>query len=113
MPPCCQASTSTPPRGSATLPGSMARPEGPPGRPFPIAITGDRMTLGNGMFIVSVWHRRGHHVTADAAPPLCKRSAGVAAKADHAMVCEKVAKMPQMRHDNLANALSSLPAAPG
>ena len=39
------------------------------------------------------------------APPPCKCRAGVAAEADHAMVCEKVAKMTQMRHDNLANAL--------
>ena len=30
---------------------------------------------------------------------------GVAAEADHAMVCEKVAKVTQMRHDDLANAL--------
>ena len=30
---------------------------------------------------------------------------GVAAEADHAMVCEEVATMTQMRHDNLANAL--------
>ena len=29
----------------------------------------------------------------------------VAAEADHAMVCEKVPKMTQMRHDNLENAL--------
>ena len=36
-------------------------------------------------------------VPADVAPPPCK--------ADHAMVCEKVAKMTQMRNDNLANAL--------
>ena len=27
MPRCCQVSTSTPPRGSATLPGSVAHPE--------------------------------------------------------------------------------------
>ena len=38
-------------------------------------------------------------------PPPCKCSARVAAEADHAMVCDKVAKMTQMRHDNLANAL--------
>ena len=63
------------------------------------------MTLGNDMFVVSVWHRPGHQVPADVAPPPCKCRAGVAAEADHAMVCEKVAKMTQMRHDNLANAL--------
>ena len=49
------------------------------------------------------WHV--HHVPADVAPPPCKCRAGVAAEADHAMVCEKVAKMTQMCHDNLANAL--------
>ena len=27
------------------------------------------MTLGNDMFVVSVWHRLGHHVPADVAPP--------------------------------------------
>ena len=59
------------------------------------------------LFVVSVWHRLGHHVPADVAPPPCKCSAGVAPEADldHTMVCEKVAKMTQMRHDNLANAL--------
>ena len=57
------------------------------------------------MFVVSVWHCLGHHVPTDVAPPPCKCSAGVAAEADHAMVCEKVAKMTQMRHNNLANAL--------
>ena len=62
------------------------------------------MTLGNDMFVVSVWHRLGHQVPADVAPPPCKCRAGVAAEADHAMVCEKVAKMTRMRHDNLANA---------
>ena len=38
-------------------------------------------------------------------PPPCKGSAGDAAEADHAMVCNKGARMSQMRHDNLANAL--------
>ena len=27
------------------------------------------MTLGNDMFVVSVWHRLGLHVPADVAPP--------------------------------------------
>ena len=63
------------------------------------------MTLGNDMFVVSVWHRLGHHVPADVAPPPCNCRAGIAAEADHAMVREKVAKMTQMRHDNLENAL--------
>ena len=32
------------------------------------------MTLGNYMFVVSVWHRlaMGHHVPADMVPPPCK-----------------------------------------
>ena len=63
------------------------------------------MTLGNDIFVVSVWHRLGHHVLADVAPLPFKCRAGVAAEADHTMVCEKVAKMTQMRHDHLANAL--------
>ena len=63
------------------------------------------MTRGNDMFVVSVWHRPGHHVCADVPPPPCKCSAGFAAEADHAMVSEKVAKMTQMRHDTLANDL--------
>ena len=70
---------------------------------FLSAIPGGRMALGIGMFIVSVWHRLGHHVPADLAPPPCKCRAGVAAEADHAMIYEKVAKMTQMRHDNLAS----------
>ena len=68
------------------------------------------MTLGNDMFVVSVWHRLGHHVPADVVPPPYTCS-GVAAKADHAMVCEKVAKMTKMRHENLANALGLVVSA--
>ena len=71
---------------------------------FPTAIPGGRMTLGNDKFLVSMWHRLGHHVPTGVAPAPCNCSAGAAAEADHAMVCEKVAKMTQMRHDNLANA---------
>ena len=63
------------------------------------------MTCGNDMFVVSVWHRLGHHVPADVDPPTCKCSAGFFADADHAIDCEKVAKMLQLRHDDLANAL--------
>ena len=55
------------------------------------------MTLDNDMFVVSVWHRLGHHVPANVGPPTCKCSAGVAAEAYHAMVSEKTAKMTQMR----------------
>ena len=57
------------------------------------------MTLGNDMFVVSVWHRLGLHISADVPPPPCKCSAGVTAEAEHAMVCEKVAKMTHMRHE--------------
>ena len=88
-------------RDAARLRGSSGGPAGA----ILTAIPGGPMTLGNGMLVVSVWHRLGHHVPADVAHPLCKCRAGVAAEADHAMVCEKVAKMTQMRHDNLANAL--------
>ena len=62
------------------------------------------MAFGNNMFVVSVLHRPWLHIPANAPPP-CKCSAGVAAEADHANVCGKVAKMTQMGHDNLANAL--------
>ena len=78
---------------------------GGPAGAFLIAIPGGRMTLGNDMFVVSVWHRMGHHVPADVPPPPYKFREHIAAEADHAVVCEKVAKMTQMRHDNLANAL--------
>ena len=78
---------------------------------FLTAIPGGRMTITNDMFVVSVWVRLGHHVPADVAPPLCKCSTGVAAESDRAMVCEKVAKMTQMRHDNLANALHLIVSA--
>ena len=86
---------------------------GGPAGAFLTAIPGGRMTLGNDMVVASVWHRLGHHVPADVAPPPCKCRAGVAAEADHAMVCEKVAKMTQMRHDNRQTpcSWSSLPAA--
>ena len=72
---------------------------------FLTAIPGGRMTLGNDMSVVSLWHRRGPMFPPTWPPPPCKCRAGVAAEADHAMVCEKVAKMTPMRHDNLANAL--------
>ena len=79
-------------RDAARLRSSSGGPAGA----FLTAIPGGRMTVGNDMFVVSVWHRLGHHVPADVAPPPCKCRAGVAAEADHAMVCEKVAKMTQM-----------------
>ena len=88
-------------RDAARLRSSSKRPAGA----FLTTILSRRMTLGNNMFIVSDWHRLRHHVPADVAPPPFKCSAGVAAKADHAMGCVKVAKMTQMRHGNLANAL--------
>ena len=72
---------------------------------FLTAIPGGRMTLGNDMFVVSVWHCLGHQIPADVAPPLCKCSAGVAVKADHVTACEKVSKVIQILHDYLANAL--------
>ena len=71
------------------------------------------MTLGNDILVVSVWHHLVHLCLADAAPPACRCSVGVAAKADHAMVCEKVAKMSQMRHAILANALHLVVSACG
>ena len=88
-------------RDAARLRSSSGGPAGA----FLTAIPSGRMTLGNDMFVVSVWHRLGHHIPADVAPLPRKCRAGIAAEADHAMVCEKVAKMTQMRHDNLANAL--------
>ena len=78
---------------------------GGPAGDFLTAIPGGRMTRGNNMFVVSVWQRLGHHVPGSVAPLPCKCRASVAAEADHAMVCEKVAKVTQMRHGNLANAL--------
>ena len=48
MPTCCQASTSTQPRGSVTLPRSIARPEGPSEPSCPPS-AGGRMTIGNDM----------------------------------------------------------------
>ena len=42
--------------------------KGPAGAFLP-AIPGGCMTLGNDMFVMSVWHRLGHHVPADVAPP--------------------------------------------
>ena len=47
---------------------------GGPAAAFLTAIPGGRMTLGNVvrcvlLFVVSLWHRLGHHVPADVAPP--------------------------------------------
>ena len=91
-------------QGQCDAARSRSSSGGPTGA-FLTAIPGGRMTLGNEMFNVSVWQRLGHHVPADVAPSPCKCRAGVAAKADHAMVCGKIAKMTQIRHDDLANAL--------
>ena len=94
-------------RDAARLRSSSGGPAGA----FLTDITGDRMAFGNDMFVVSVWHRLGHQVPADVAPPPCTCSAGVAAEAYHAMVCEKIAKMTQMPHHNLANALQLVVSA--
>ena len=104
MPTCFQASTSTPLKWQREAVRLRSSSGGPTGASL-TAIPGGRMKLGNGMFVVAVWHRLGHHDPADVAPLPCKCSAGVDAKAHHAMVREKAAKMIQMRHANLANAL--------
>ena len=61
IPTFCQASTSTPPQGQRDAARLCSSSGGPAGA-FPTAIPGGRMTLGNNMFGVSVWHRLGHHV---------------------------------------------------
>ena len=43
---------------------------GRPAKAFLTAVPGGRMTLGNDVFVVSVWHRLGHHDPTDVAPPL-------------------------------------------
>ena len=90
-------------RNAARLRSSSGGPDGA----FLTAIPGGRMTLGNDMFVVSVWH----HVPADVAPMPCNCRAGIAAEVDHAMACEKLAKMSQMCHDDLANALRPVVSA--
>ena len=95
-------------RDAARLRSSSGGPAGA----FLTAIPAGHMTLGNDMFVASVWRRLWHHVRADVAPPPCKCSTGVTAQADHAMVCENVAKMTQMRHDNLAKVVFSGPKEP-
>ena len=52
-------------RDAARLRSSSGGPAGA----FLTAIPGGRMKLGNDMFVVSVWHRRGHHDPADMPPP--------------------------------------------
>ena len=96
-------------RDAARLRSSSGGPAGA----FLTAIPGGRMTLGDDMFVVAVWHRLGHRVPDHVAPPPCKCSAGVAAFPDHAMVCQKVAKSTQMRHDNLALALRLVASCTG
>ena len=82
----------------------LRRSSGGPAGAFLTASPGGRMTLGDDMFVVSVWYHLGHLVPADVAAPPDQCSAGIAGKADHALVCENVAKVSQMRHDILANA---------
>ena len=93
--------------GAVRLRSSSGGPTGA----FLTAIPGGRMLLGNDLLVVLVSPRLGHHVPADVAPPPCKCSTGVAAEVDHAVVCEKVAEMTQMRHDNLAHALGMVVSA--
>ena len=66
MPTCSDLNTTQGQRDAARLRSSSG---GPP-RAFVTAILGGRMTLrvGNDMFIVSVWHRLGHHVPATVPP---------------------------------------------
>ena len=52
-------------RDAARLRSSFGGPAGA----FLTAILGGRITLCNGIFVVYVWHRLGHHVPADVAPP--------------------------------------------
>ena len=78
---------------------------GGPAGAFLSALPGGVLTMGDDMFVLAVWHRLRFRVPTDVPPPPCKCSAGVAAEPDHAMVCKKVAKETQMRHDNLARAL--------
>ena len=52
-------------RDAARLRSSSGGPAGA----FLTAIPGGRMTLGNDMIVVSVWHRLGHYVPDDVGPP--------------------------------------------
>ena len=67
------------------------------------------MTLGDDISVVSVWnrrgHHRGHHIFAGVSPALYQCSSRVAAEADNALVCKKVAKMTHMHYDSLPNTL--------
>ena len=89
-------------RDAAELRSSSGGPAGA----FLTAILGGRMTLGDDesryVWLAPPGAPRSRSTCS---PPQCKCSAGVAAEADHAMVCEKVARMTHVRHDNLANAL--------
>ena len=73
---------------------------GAPARAFKFltAIPGGCMTLsiGTDMLISSVCHHLWYHVPADVAAPPFKCVAAVAVRADHALVCEKVATIAQM-----------------
>ena len=65
---CCQASTSTQPRGQRDAARLRSSTGGPAGA-FLTAIPGGHMTLGNDMVIVSVCLCLGHYVPADVGPP--------------------------------------------
>lgn len=94
-------------RAAARLRSSCGGPAGA----WITARPGGPLTMGNDMFVMGVWHRLGYRVPHSIAPPPCKCSAGVAAEPDHAMVCKQVAKLTQMRHDNLARALRLVTSA--
>ena len=93
-------------RGAARLRSSSGGPDAA----FLTTIPSGRMTLGNGMFVVCV-APPGARRHRNLAPLPCKMQSRRAAEADHAMVYEKVAKMTQMRHDNLENALRMVVSA--
>ena len=81
-------------RGTTSLHSSS----GGPAVAFLAAIPGGCMTLsiGTDMLISSVCHHLWYHVPADVAAPPFKCVAAVAVRADHALVCEKVATIAQM-----------------
>ena len=97
-------------RGEGTLAGRqeaarILSSSGGPAGAFLTALPGGHMTMDDDMFVVAVWHRLGIRVPTDMPSVPCQCSPEVAAEADHAMVCKKVAKMTQMRHDTLVEAL--------
>ena len=95
----CNLSTSEGKRAAARLRSAA----GAVASAWLLATPGSTTTLGDTAFVTGGRHRLGLGVPTTVSPPPCLCGAGEATSPDHAMSCKSVAKMTQMRHDDMAS----------